>query len=57
MSIVEFILVMMGAYAVMAIPIIINEMCKSPEQKRQEQARFAKNREELKRVLMQRAEQ
>jgi hypothetical protein len=50
MSIVEFALALMGAYAVMAIPIIIYEKCKSPERKRQEQERFTKNREELKRA-------
>ena len=33
MGIGEFALALMGAYAVMAIPIIIYEKCKSPERK------------------------
>ena len=50
MGIGEFVLVLVGVYAVMAIPIIVHEKCKSPERKRREQERFAKNREELKRA-------
>ena len=33
MSIVEFALALVGAYAVMAIPIVIYEKCKSSERK------------------------
>ena len=51
MGIVEFALNLMGAYAVMAIPIIIYEKCKSPERKDR-----AKHSSEYK-ALMKRAEQ
>jgi hypothetical protein len=48
MGIGGFVLFMVIFFVVISIPVIIHESCKSPEQKRQEQERFAKNREALK---------